>query len=79
MEMEPEDYEYFSDDSFRVFDLHEDEFKPDRQPDDQLGSILLEVASLQLIVHTVESVFGDMDSTFSGSSGTYVIICIACH
>ncbi|CAM0142758.1 unnamed protein product [Umbelopsis sp. WA50703] len=73
MDMEPEDYEYFSDDSFRVFDLHEDEFKPDRQPDDQLGSILLEVASLQLIVHTVESVFGDMDSTFSEDVTTFAV------
>jgi hypothetical protein len=64
--MEPEDYEYFSDDSFRVYDLNEDQFKFDEQPTDSLGSTLLELASLQFSVHTLESVLGNSDAQFSG-------------
>ena len=64
--MEPEDYEYFSDDSFRVFDINEDQFIFDQQPNDSLGSTLLEVASLHLTLHVLESALGDVDSQFSG-------------
>jgi hypothetical protein len=64
--MEPEDYEYFSDDSFRVYDLDEDQFKFDAQPSTTLASTLLELASLQLSVHLLESALGSTDSQFSG-------------
>ncbi|KAH8550546.1 RAVE protein 1 C terminal-domain-containing protein [Umbelopsis sp. PMI_123] len=66
IDMEPEDYEYFSDDSFRVYDLDEDQFKFDAQPSTTLASTLLELASLQLSVHLLESALGNTDSQFSG-------------
>lgn len=66
IDMEPEDYEYFSDDSFRVYDLNEDQFKFDEQPSDSLASNLLELASLQFSVHTLESALGNSDSQYSG-------------
>jgi hypothetical protein len=64
--MEPEDYEYFSDDSFRVYDLDEDQFTFDAQPSNSLASTLLELASLQLSVHILESTLGNSDIQFSG-------------
>lgn len=64
--MEPEDYEYFSDDSFRVYDLDEDQFKFDAQPSNSLSSTLLELASLQLCLLTLESTLGNSDIQLSG-------------
>ncbi|CAO3662730.1 unnamed protein product [Umbelopsis ramanniana] len=73
IEMEPEDYEYFSDDSFRVYDLDEDQFKFDAQPSNSLASTLLELASLQLSLHTLETTLGNSDIQFSDDVTTFAV------